>query len=150
MNHTIKFSLINLFVLLLISCASEPEPIKYGEDNCANCMMGITDPRYGSELITEKSKIYKFDSIECMAAYSKKFSPGVIASMWVSDFNNRVKFINTAKALYLQNEKLRSPMGLNLTAFSNRSDFEKVINNSGGKELSWDQLIEYVSQEWNE
>ncbi|MGB5288980.1 MAG: hypothetical protein WBN42_10875, partial [Ignavibacteriaceae bacterium] len=61
-----KFSMVFLLPLLflLASCGSKPEPINYGKDECEFCRMQISDNRYGAELVTDKGKVYKFDSIE--------------------------------------------------------------------------------------
>jgi copper chaperone NosL len=145
---------INALLLLLISstflsCQSKPEPILYGEDECDNCKMTISDPKYGAELITDKGKIFKFDSIECLADYSTKVESGTIGSMWVADFSNPENLINALDALYLKSDRLRSPMGLNLSAFNNSPELEKVINEFGGDRISWTDLIKYVSEKWN-
>ncbi len=139
-----------LFITLgIVSCQSGPESIAYGNDNCANCMMTISDPKYGSELISDKGKIFKFDSIECLADYSTKAKSNTIGSMWVTDFSNKENFINTKEALFLKSEKLRSPMGLNLSAHKTLDNFNSVKSEFGGEKLSWDELLNYVKTEWN-
>ena len=32
--------------------------------------MGIEDPKFATELITEKGRIYKFDDLNCMQSYA--------------------------------------------------------------------------------
>lgn len=149
-NNNLFASIIILFIAFNIaSCQSSPEQINYGEDNCDNCMMTIADPKYGAELITDKGKIFKFDSIECLADYSAKIEPKTIGSMWVTEFSNKESFINTLDALFLKSEKLRSPMGLNLSAHKTLDDFNSVKSEFGGEKLSWDELLNYVKTEWN-
>ncbi len=133
----------------LVSCQTEPVPIAYGLDECDNCKMTISDPKYGAELISGKGKVFKFDSIECLADYSNKVESGTIGSLWVTDFSNPENFINAKEAFYLKSNKLRSPMGLNLSAFKNSVDLEKVINEFSGHKISWDELLKFVSEEWN-
>ncbi len=67
-----KFSLIFFITLTLLisSCGSKPEPINYGHDECEFCRMQISDNRYGAELVTDKGKVYKFDSIECLIEFA--------------------------------------------------------------------------------
>lgn len=141
--------LVLLSAVTVISCQSKPEPISYGEDNCDNCKMTISDPKYGAELITDKSKVYKFDSIECLADFSLKTEGVTISSMWVTDFSNPENLINTKNALFLKSEKLRSPMGLNLSGFSSSSELDKVLKEFDGVKISWDGILKYVSEKWN-
>ncbi|MBK6827600.1 MAG: hypothetical protein IPG86_12340, partial [Chitinophagaceae bacterium] len=55
--------------IILLSCSTKPEPFKPGTDNCHFCKMGITDTRFGGELITKKGKMYKFDDLICLARF---------------------------------------------------------------------------------
>ncbi|MBU0560425.1 MAG: nitrous oxide reductase accessory protein NosL [Bacteroidota bacterium] len=139
-----------LLLFLLNSCSKNPEPIVYGDDNCEYCKMLITNPAYGTELVTDKGKIYKYDSIECLAAYSAESNKEEIASLWVTDFGNPGNLINLDSALFLRSEKLRSPMGLNLTAFSDEKTLQDIISKHSGERITWDEIAEYVREEWDE
>jgi copper chaperone NosL len=110
--------------------------------------MQIMDPKYGTELVTSKGKIYKFDSIECLAFYSKNMNDDDNSTLWVTDFLNKNELVDKNKAYFLLSENLRSPMGLNLTAFSSQTDLNKIKNQYQGRELKWNELIEYVNHEW--
>lgn len=139
-----KLFLLFVFALLIISaCGNDPEPINFGEDNCAHCKMMITDEKYGAELVTDKGKIFKYDSIECLLEQLNKniFREDQIGSMWVIDFNNPRTLIDAKTAYYTQNDEFRSPMGLNVQAFGNFNDFEKFFNENGGDKLTWDELL---------
>ena len=68
---TVFFSSCVFMLLLFSSCKTEPKPIDFGSDACEFCQMIIIDNHYGGELITEKGKVFKFDSGECMARYIK-------------------------------------------------------------------------------
>ncbi|MBI1937956.1 MAG: nitrous oxide reductase accessory protein NosL [Ignavibacteriales bacterium] len=147
-NFIVKIFLILIASFVAVSCQSNPEPIAYGEDSCDNCRMTISDPKYGAELISDKGKIFKFDSIECLAAYSMIIDQKTIASMWATDFSNKENFINTDDALFLRSENLRSPMGLNLSAYQNLNSLYKVKNEFGGTNLRWEEILNYVKSEW--
>ena len=58
-----------LLSLVLSSCQVSERPIDYGADECDYCKMIIMDQRYGSELVTEKGKVYTFDAAECLIEY---------------------------------------------------------------------------------
>lgn len=143
-------TVITFFVLFtIVACQSEPEPIAYGEDECANCKMTISDPKYGAELISDKGKILKFDSIECLADYSTKVTPKTIKSMWVTDFSSKGNFINATDAQFLRSNNLRSPMGLNLSAHKNHDELNSIKSEFGGEVLRWNELVNYVKSKWN-
>lgn len=138
--------LILLFIasiLIITACGNDPEPINFGEDNCAHCKMMITDEKYGAELVTDKGKIYKYDSIECLLEqlHNKTFRDDQIGSTWVIDFSNPRTLIDARTAYYTQNDEFRSPMGLNVQAFQHKKDFEKFFNENGGEKLTWDELL---------
>ncbi|NPA17121.1 nitrous oxide reductase accessory protein NosL [Persephonella sp.] len=140
------------FIISMVSCekAVQPVPINYGQDECEYCRMKITDPRYGSELLLKTGKAYKFDSIECLAAYYIENKDRLkIHSLWVPDFLTK-KFIPAETAIYLHSKDLPSPMGLNLSAFKTRDELEKVKQKYGGEILNWEQVLQLVKKEWLE
>ncbi len=136
-------------IFLVISCQKQPEAINYQNEDCANCQMTISDNRFGSELITTKGKIFKFDSIECLVSYMHNIKSNEIHSMWVTDFVNPSNLINIKRAYFLKSDRIQSPMGLNICAFSDTSSLNKIMKESGGNLLIWEELIEYVKNEWN-
>ncbi|MBK7360446.1 MAG: hypothetical protein IPI96_14620 [Saprospiraceae bacterium] len=72
------------------SCNVQPEPFKLGTDVCYMCKNGIVDPKFGSQIITNKSKLYKFDDIGCRIRLLKSgtFDSNTIKTMVVADYNN--------------------------------------------------------------
>jgi copper chaperone NosL len=143
---TVVFVLLTM--LTLASCGSEPEPINYGHDECEFCRMQITDNKYGAELVTEKGKIYKFDSIECMIEFSlvKNTLGDTNNKLLITDFNNPGNLVDARNSFYVKNDKYRSPMGLNVTAFNGEEQVQKFISENGGEKLSWVEVIELVKQ----
>lgn len=141
-----KFIITIFLSAILSSCSNQPEPIVFGEDVCTHCKMMITDEKYGSELVTDKGKIFKYDSIECMLEqlHNKTFSEQQIHSLWVIDFSNPKNFTDARQAYYTKNDEFRSPMGLNVQAFGDLSNFEIFFNDNGGEKLSWDELLKFA------
>ena len=139
---------IFLIFITLSSCGSGPEPINYGQDECEFCRMLITDNKYGAELITDKGKIYKFDSMECLVEFSlvKNTLGDTNNKLLVTDFYNPGKFTNCRESSYVKNDKFRSPMGLNVTAFNSEEQAQKFISENGGEKISWIEVIELVKQ----
>lgn len=140
--------LIGIIITLIAACSNEPEPINFGQDNCAHCKMMITDEKYGAELVTDKAKIYKYDSIECLLEqlHMKIFSEKQIGSMWVIDFSHPGTLIDAKTAFYTKNDEYRSPMGLNVQAFQDEDDFNKFFNDNGGEKLNWSDLMKFAGQ----
>lgn len=132
-------TLLFLLTGLLYGCSSEPDPINYGSDVCAHCNMKIMDNRFGAELLNTKSKAYKFDAAECMAAYIKKNTLD-IKEMYVTDFYNPGQFITAGTSYFLISPKRRSPMGEDLSAYKTKSDAETAKNSVGGDVYSWEEL----------
>ena len=143
---SVVFVLLTMFILA--ACGSEPEPINYGHDECEFCRMQITDNKYGAELITDKGKIYKFDSIECMIEFSfvKNTLGDTNNKLLITGFDNPDNFIDARNSVYVMNDKFRSPMGLNVTAFNGEELVQKFISENGGEKLSWVEVIELVKQ----
>ena len=145
-----KFSII-LFInllLLLSSCGSKPEPINYGTDECEFCRMQISDNRYGAELVTDKGKVYKFDSIECLIEFAmvKNLIGDSNQNFLVTDFATPESFTDAMSAFYVHNDNFRSPMGLNVSAFDSEISRQKFVAESGGNLLNWIDVIELVKQ----
>ena len=144
---TVTGAIIVLLSLLIIpSCGSEPEPIDYGHDECEFCRMLITDDKYGAELVTDKGKLYKFDSMECMVGFSlvKNTLGDTNNKLLITDFKSPGNFIDARNSFYVKNDQFRSPMGLNVTAFSSMQASEKFMSDNGGEYFSWLDVIELV------
>ncbi len=145
-----RFFIFLSIIFIALSCSKKPEAIRYGSDNCAYCKMMITDQRYGSEVVSQTGKNYKFDSIECMAAYilTKKIPSEQIYSLWVTNFGVPKQLIKAKPAVYLRSKDLHSPMGLNLSAFKSKELAEKVQRLYTGELMSWDDVLSYVKIQW--
>ncbi len=143
-------TLMLVLAVALAACSPEPVPINYGKDECANCKMRIMQPKFGSELVTRKGKVYKFDAPECMVAFmleSQRATELEGATQLVPDFQTE-KFINAETAYYLRSEHLKSPMGMNVGAFSTKEQAESHRQSYQGELLSWQEFKEQVKKEW--
>lgn len=131
-----------LLMIIIPGCSPEIEPINYGKDACEYCKMNITDNKFAAEIVSVKSKVYKFDSIECLFAfeYEKMIDKNEVHSEWVCDFSSAGKFIEIKKAFYLQNDDLRSPMGLNVICVGTKENLDEFKKSNGGTVLSFSEL----------
>ncbi|MBI5266836.1 MAG: nitrous oxide reductase accessory protein NosL [candidate division Zixibacteria bacterium] len=138
-------------LFLLASCgASGPIPIQYGQDACDYCSMTIADQNFAAELVNHKGKAYKFDSIECLAAYCVK-SPTQSdhASLYVTDRNHPGRLVELEKTSLVGTERLRSPMGMGLVAVGSAVAADSVKIAYGGDTLSWDRVKQRVAEDWH-
>lgn len=141
--HTI---LLLFTATALISCEPGPRDIELGSEECAHCKMMITEAEFASQLLTNRGKAYFFDSIECMVMYEQKEDDGNVHSRWVSDLSTE-EWIAAEEAHYLQSEKLKSPMGMYLSAHADESSAEEFQAEYLGELLDWNELVELVSTE---
>lgn len=133
------------------ACSSyAPAPIQYGVDQCDYCKMTIADQKFGSELVTTKGKIFKYDSIECLAADDMEMgqATGQVHSRWVTDFTHPGTFLDVSKAAIVATERQRSPMGVGLVAVGSQSDADALIQSVGGAVVDWSEVKALVADTW--
>ncbi len=140
-------ALVSLLAVLpvLTGCDSGPQAIEYGKDECAGCKMILVDKHYGTEFITEKGKVFKFDDVNCMIEFTRKEPAGSeqTGKCFIIDFNQPNRFLKADEAVFLQHEKLRSPMGSHIGAFASAEAAEAVRKElgGGGSVLSWAEVL---------
>lgn len=143
-------SIIFYGVLLLIAtgCSTRPEPFAYGKDNCHTCKMGIMDPKFGTELITSKGKIYKFDDVSCMHHFLKSntLEHKEISQQLVINFEKENDFLSLEEAVFILSPSVKSPMGSHAAAFASREKAEKMNAALKGELLSWKELAGKLDQ----
>ena len=143
-------SIIFYGVLLLIvtGCSTRPEPFAYGKDNCHTCKMGIMDPKFGTELITSKGKIYKFDDVSCMQHFLKSntLEHKEISQQLVINFEKENDFLSLEEAVFILSPSVKSPMGSHAAAFASREKAEKMNAALNGELLSWKELAGKLDQ----
>ena len=134
--------------LLITACSSEPQPINYDEDECHRCKMIISDSRYGTEAITHKGKIFKYDAIECLIPSMLKDEADNLDQMFVTDYYNPKNFISANEATYLISQNLPSPMGGFLSAFSSKEAALKAQREHNGDIYTWQTLVDKYRNEF--
>lgn len=139
-NHSITTILLFLTVVVA-SCGVEPKEINYGYDHCYNCDMTVVDKTHSAEYVTKKGRAYMFDAVECLVMkLEKEKNEDLMAFVLVADFNNPGTLIDAKAATFLISEKIKSPMGANLSAFSSPEIAHKYLTENGGEVFSWEQL----------
>ncbi|MBT6003031.1 MAG: hypothetical protein HOG76_09365 [Candidatus Marinimicrobia bacterium] len=112
--------------------------------------MTIVEEHYGSELLTTKGKSYKFDSIECLAAFVKKgeVSSEKIYGLYFTDFEDAGNLYPLQEMIFVHATKLKSPMGLNLSAYRTQKTADDVALLYFGETMDWEQVKNYVETAW--
>ncbi len=151
-NKQLSISILaTVFVLFLIGCGGyAPEEIRYGTDQCDYCKMTIADQSFGSELITQKGKLLKYDSIECLAAADMVFAgkSQSVHSRWVTDYKNHGQFLDANTAWIVASERQKSPMGVGLLAVASESAAQQLVDEFGGRIVGWGEVKEIVAAAW--
>ena len=131
--------------LLIASCGrAGPRALIAGTDECAECRMMITDPRFGGEVISRTGRVQTFDAIECAASFVAAADEGTIQSVWVSDFEHPGTWIAATEALFVTGATVASPMGRSLLALTKRKDGANdmaITARYGGRLSDWKTLL---------
>ncbi len=135
-------TLFLLTVYLFAGCAIEIDEINYGHDTCAYCTMMIVDKKHPSQIVTNKGKVFKYDSIECMIRDKRTMEEESIALQKVMDFKTG-EFIDAHSASFLISPQLSSPMGANLSAFSSEQDALNI--GYEGTLYTWNTIREHIN-----
>jgi copper chaperone NosL len=132
--------------VLMFSCEVKPHEIIYGADGCHFCKMTIVDTRHAAQLVTEKGKAFKYDAIECMMNDLTDWDEVPVKFYLVVDYSNPKNLIDARDSHFLISEAIPSPMGENLSAFSNVQMRDELLAAKGGKALNWESLIAQFNQ----
>jgi len=140
-----------VLLTLLGGCAGDqPAEMHYGEDQCAYCRMNVADAAFGTQLVSGKGKVFRFDSIECLAAYELTNQDAKQGSRrWLADVNRPGTFLSVDEAIIVHGRELRSPMGLGLAATASTEAGQRLAAETSGDILSWDEVLVYVADAWD-
>lgn len=136
-------ALLIFSLLFFTSCTVQPKPIKLNIDQCDNCKMSISDPRFSAEIITQKGRIYIFDDAYCLLEFLKENEDikCKIKDIYLSDYLGTHEFIKAEVAYLYQSEELHSPMGGNTAAFTSEENMNSVVKGFNGESVSWKNLL---------
>jgi len=142
----VAFAVASFLLLLIASCNAKPEPFQVGKDVCRFCKMGITDTRFGGEVITKKGKVHKFDDLHCMISFLKTGGEAEkdISGKVTMNFEKQNEFIDVASATFVISPELKSPMGSNAAGFKNKQAAENYAKGKPAELINWQQLYNKV------
>jgi len=144
-NLKIKYALIALLSLVIVSCKVEPQAIEYGNDVCSYCKMNIVQKTHSAQYVTNKGKQFKFDAVECLVHAVSETDVNAIALFLVADYSNPGTMIYTQDATFLISPGIKSPMGANLTALSSMEKAKELQSKHSGDLYSWETLVEKLA-----
>lgn len=131
---------------VILSCNTKPQPFEAGKDNCHYCKMGITDIRFGGEIITKKGKVFKFDDLHCLVSFLKGGGEeqSNISQTLTILFDQKNEFLDVNKAVFTISPELKSPMGSNTAGFGNKASAENFAKGKQAEIINWQQLYDRV------
>ncbi|MFN3664602.1 MAG: nitrous oxide reductase accessory protein NosL [Sediminibacterium sp.] len=139
-NPALKTFVLVFFLSGLASCNSGPEEIIIGTDHCSACKMRVTDAHFGAELVTAKGKVYKFDDAICLKNYLLQERDIVAQNLYLTLYSRPNQLIEVNKAVIVQDESIRGPMGGNIAAFAHADSIILGLK-ATGKIIDWKQFM---------
>ena len=138
--------LIILFLSVLLgACTVEPREVLYGQDACHHCKMIVVNQQYAAELVTDKGKVFIFDSIECLISYQNQNPDVNFAYTMVTPISEPGKLRKATDCLFIRSEALPSPMGAYLSAILPEN--AKQLKEKYNAELyTWEELNRVFKQ----
>jgi copper chaperone NosL len=131
----------SIILLFFVSCGNvEMDPIIINKDHCDFCKMMITDPRFPAEVITKKGRVYKFDDVDCLKSFLKN-NNHEYESYFVTNYLPPHTLHNASQLFYVESAELRSPMGGNIAAFTDKQLAEEYANKLTGQNIAWETII---------
>lgn len=129
-EQTMNIDKYGTMLMLLLWCGcgeSEPRPVDlFPEDECAHCRMSVSDPKFASEIISQKGEIFKFDDLLCLEKFRKKRTDVTIEAMFVKDFET-MQWLRYEKSIIIQTG-IETPMGSGKVAVSTNERADAVKN----------------------
>ncbi len=131
-----------LLCIFLSSCNAAPEAITAVKDNCYFCKMTITDVKYAAEIVTIKGKVYKFDDVHCLLAFTKAklIDEKSVKDIYLSDFTGTHTLIKADESFLLHGGDIRGPMNGNIIALRNKNSIQKIATQFNASETTWQQV----------
>lgn len=141
-KRNIKTIALPIVLFSLFSCeTAKPDAIKLNSDNCDNCGMTISNPKFAAVLFTTKGRTYKFDDISCLLNYKNRNKEKSIgAELYISNFLNDNKLLPVEMAVYIIGDNVKSPMGGNIAAFKNKESANKYATDLLAEFTNWDTI----------
>jgi copper chaperone NosL len=97
--------------LAAAACATTPS-IAFGQAQCEECRMIVSDRRFGALVVTDHGRTLTFDSIECLRTFMARTGAPVARETWVVDASVPGTLVAMESATVLESDStLNPPMG---------------------------------------
>lgn len=140
------YRLVVLGVLLGAGACSAPAPrsLAFGVEECAQCHMTLSEPRFAGQLVTETGKVIPFDDVGCLATFvaTGGIARDRIHSLWVNDFLRPDSLLDVTAAVFLQQDSIHTPMDHGVLALRSGAQSDSVVARLGGRLLSWNDVLD--------
>lgn len=100
-----------VLALAAVACAGDPS-IAFGQAQCEECRMIVSDRRFGALVVTEHGRTLTFDAIECLRNFSARTGSPAARETWVVDASVPGTLLALESATVVESDSaLRPPMG---------------------------------------
>ncbi len=130
-----KLAMAVLMFLVLQSCSTKPQPIRYGADACSFCKMSIMDKKFACEWVTNKGKVFRYDDLHCLLKEQKDSK--IEGKAYVNDFNSKSELVNAGDVFFVKSAEVKGPMGGDVASFIIKDEAEKFASLHQGNLLTW-------------
>lgn len=107
-------------ILACSRAAPQPAAVDTRNDSCAHCRMSVSDARFAAQIVAPGEEPRFFDDIGCMRTFLETHAAPPDATAYVAD-HRTTQWIVAARALYVRNDRVTTPMGSHLLAFADPS-----------------------------
>jgi copper chaperone NosL len=109
--------------------------------------MTIVDMQHAAEVVTTKGRAYKFDAVECQIHYLQENQDTEFAFMLVNDFSKTTgELTPVAECTFLISPNISSPMGANLSAFTEAATAQEFQQTKGGQLYTWEEVQDQIKR----
>lgn len=110
-------TVVSMLLVAAAACGEhEIRPVElYGEDECSQCRMLISDKSFASEIIADDGSVYKFDDFGCFEKYRKAHHELRMAAVFVVDFDSK-EWVEYRQSTVVKTG-ITTPMGSGKVAF---------------------------------
>lgn len=131
-------------LLALASCGRDrdlgPPKIVYGQQECDECRMIISEERYAAGLVVDSPDgVIKqaFDDVNCMVDVLRRQTAATIP--YVHDYDT-LQWLDARGAHFLHSDKLQTPMASGLASFTSREAAQKLAERFPGKVIDFEAV----------
>ncbi len=96
------------------------------------------DKRFANEWVTEKNKVFRFDDVHCLLAF--RIKNGSKGSVYINDYSVSNELVKATDMFFVRAQDLKSPMGGNVAAITNKASAEELLRNHPGRILLWSEV----------